>query len=92
MAGLIFEFDCAKSAINLRKHGIDFNDAQALWRDPDLLELSARTIDEPRWLVLGRIDDRIWSAVITRREEHIRLISVRRARKSEITLYESQDL
>jgi uncharacterized DUF497 family protein len=92
MEGLIFEFDHAKSVANLRKHGIDFQEAQALWLDPEALELTGRVVNEPRWIVVGRIGDKIWSAVITRRNEYVRLISVRRARKRETELYESQDL
>jgi uncharacterized protein len=92
MNALIFEFDHAKSVANRRKHVIDFEEAQALWLDPDALELAARVVDESRWIVVGRIGDRIWSAVIARRDEYIRLISVRRARRKEAALYESQDL
>ena len=84
-----FEFDPQKSADNLEKHGIDFDVAQMLWGDPDLLEVPAKTVDEPRWLVVGKIDDKHWSAVITYRQEAIRLISVRRSRQEEIELYES---
>ena len=40
-----FEFDPLKSDANLRKHGIDFLEAQALWRDPALVEIPARTLD-----------------------------------------------
>lgn len=43
-----FEFDAAKSAANLTKHGIDFVGAQASWRDPDRIEIPARSVDEPR--------------------------------------------
>ena len=46
---MTFEFDPAKSEVNRRKHGIDFIAAQALWRDPALLEIPARTTDEPRF-------------------------------------------
>lgn len=84
-----FEFDPQKSAANLEKHGIDFDEAQMLWCDPDLLEVPAKTVDEPRWLVVGKIDGKHWSAVITYRQESIRLISVRRSRQEEIKLYES---
>ncbi|MCD6681151.1 MAG: BrnT family toxin [Burkholderiaceae bacterium] len=83
-----FEFDPAKSASNRSKHGIDFVQAQDLWRDDNLLEVPARTTDEPRFLVVGRIRDTMWSAVITYRGEAIRLISVRRSRREEIELYE----
>lgn len=84
-----FEFDPEKSTANETKHGIDFDDAQALWGDPWLLEAPARTDDEPRFIVIGRIGDRHWSAVCTLRGQRIRIISVRRARKEEIDRYES---
>ena len=83
-----FEFDPSKSQSNQEKHGIDFVAAQALWGDPALLEIAARTLDEPRWLVIGRIQRKHWSAVITLRGQAIRLISVRRSRPEEIQLYE----
>ena len=87
-----FEYDPDKSAENKRKHGIDFDEAQRLWADPHLVEIPARTTDEPRWLLIGRIDENHWSAIITRRCENIRLISVRRSRDEEVEIYESQDL
>ncbi len=83
-----FEFDESKSMGNLAKHGIDFVHAQRLWRDDRLLEIPARTTDEPRSLVIGRIAGKHWSAVITHREHRIRIISVRRARPEEVELYE----
>jgi len=85
-----FEFDARKSAGNKSKHGIDFNEAQALWDDPDLLEIPVKTSDEPRFLVLGRIAGRPWSGIITYRAEKIRIISVRRSRREEVDLYESR--
>ena len=85
-----FEFDVRKSRANLKKHGIDFHKAQELWQDPDLLEFKVRYNEEVRFLVIGRIDEKYWSAVITYRNERIRLISVRRSRKKEVALYENQ--
>jgi hypothetical protein len=84
-----FEFDSQKSQSNKEKHGIDFREAQALWDDSDLVEIPAKTSDEPRFLVIGRISGEHWSAVITYRREKIRIISVRKARKEEIDIYES---
>lgn len=84
-----FEFDEQKSKANKAKHGIDFVEAQTLWDDVDLLEIPARTEDEPRTLFIGRIGDKHWSAIITYRNERIRIISVRRSRKEERELYES---
>ena len=84
-----FEFDSSKSKSNVAKHGIDFIEAQLLWNDPMLLGIAAKTEDEPRYLVIGLIDGKHWSAVITYRGANIRLISVRRARTEEVVLYES---
>jgi uncharacterized DUF497 family protein len=83
-----FEFDEAKSRSNLEKHGMDFVQAQELWKDPDLIEIPAKTTDEPRSLIIGRLGDKHWSAVITHRNENIRIISVRRSRLEEVALYE----
>jgi uncharacterized DUF497 family protein len=83
-----FEFDPAKSEANLLKHGIDFTEAQTLWRDTRRIEVPARTTDEPRWMVIGQIGGRVWSAVVTYRDEYVRIISVRLSRQSEVALYE----
>ena len=85
---MVFEFDPLKSRINKKKHGIDFIEAQILWEDPDLLEIPARTEDEPRFLVIGKIAAKCWSGVITYRGDNIRIISVRRARDEEVEIYE----
>ena len=87
-----FEYDREKSVSNKDKHGIDFEEAQELWLDPQLIEIPARTRDEPRWLVIARRGDRHWSAVITRRGERIRIISVRRSREEEVKIYESDQI
>ena len=85
----LFEFDAAKSFSNRSKHGVDFVEAQELWNDIMLLEIPAKTEDEPRHLVIGLINGKHWSAVITYRGLNIRLISVRRSRTEEVVLYES---
>jgi uncharacterized DUF497 family protein len=84
---MLFEFDPSKSAANKAKHGIDFVDAQRIWSDVDRLEIPARSSGEPRVQVIGRIDDRVWSAFITYRNDKIRIISVRRARPEEEAWY-----
>ena len=83
-----FEFDPMKSEGNEEKHGIDFDVAQALWNDPDLIEIPVKTSDEPRFLVIGKISGTHWSGVITYRSGKIRIISVRRSRKEEVDIYE----
>ena len=86
---ITFEFDEIKSQANLLKHGINFIDAQVLWDDPSLLEIPANTEDEARYLMIGLIQGKHWSAIITYRGLHIRLISVRRSRTEEVAYYES---
>ena len=83
-----FEFDSAKSNSNKKKHGIDFLEAQALWGDPDFIEIPVKTGDEPRFLVIGKISEKHWSAIVTYRSEKVRIISVRRSRKEEVGIYE----
>ena len=85
-----FEFDERKSRANEAKHGIDFVEAQALWADEALVEVPARCDTETRFLVVGLMDGRHWSALITYRGQTIRLISVRRARPEEVAIYESE--
>lgn len=87
-----FEYDENKSRSNLAKHGIDFADAQRLWDDPDILEVPAKNLDEARFLIIGCIGRHHWSAVVTYRQNVIRLISVRRSRAEEVSIYESKGL
>ena len=84
-----FEFDERKSRANLKKHGIDFVEAQKLWVDEYLVEIPAKIDDEPRIIAIGRISGKYWSAIVTPRDGKVRIISVRRSRAEEIKLYES---
>lgn len=83
-----FEFDPTKSASNKAKHGIDFFEAQALWQDDGLVEAPVPSEVEMRFLAIGRLDGKSWTAVFTLRGEAVRIISVRRARKEEVVFYE----
>lgn len=85
----LFEFDSTKSQSNQVKHGIDFDEAQLIWQDADFIEIQAKSNDEPRYLVVGRIAGKHWAAVITYRDDSIRIISVRRSRETEVAIYES---
>jgi len=85
-----FEYDAKKSDSNRDKHGIDFDEAQRLWDDELHLEIPARNLDEPRFLVIGKIAGKHWSAVITYRDGNIRIISARRSRDEEIEWYENE--
>ena len=83
-----FEYDENKSQSNLVKHGIDFGEAQKLWDDPNTFVIPTRTEDETRFLIVGKIGDKHWTAVITYRAQNTRIISVRRSRKEEVAFYE----
>jgi len=81
-----FEFDPGKSASNKAKHGIDFLEAQALWKSKHVL-LGAKTALEKRYLVIGTTGGEHWSAIITYRGAAIRIISVRKSTGVEIETY-----
>ncbi len=85
----MFEYDPEKSRKNKSKHGLDFEQAKLLWQDPRRVEIQASSTTEPRFMVIGKIEGKCWSAIITYREENIRLISVRRSRPDEVKVYES---
>ena len=85
---MTFEFDPIKSTSNKAKHGIDFVEAQALWQDNGLVEAPVPSEVELRFLAIGRLDGKSWTAVFTLRGEAVRIISVRRARKEEVAFYE----
>lgn len=87
MSGL--EFDEIKSLSNKDKHGIDFGEAQRLWEDENRIVIPSRNLDEPRFLIIGKIEEKYWSAIYTKRQENKRIISVRRSRNEEIEIYES---
>ena len=86
---LIFEFDELKSKANRNKHGIDFNKAQELWGDIDRIIIPAKNLDEARYLLIAKNDNKHWSAIFTVRNKKVRIISVRRSRTQEIRIYEN---
>ena len=78
-----FEFDPDKSELNRKKHGIDFFEAQELWGDPNHIIVPARSITEDRYALIGRWKNKTWACIFTPRNENLRIISARRARKDE---------
>ena len=85
-----FEYNENKSKTNKSKHGIDFEEAKELWKDPYSFELpSIQSMDEDRFLVLGKISSKNYTAITTYRDDVVKIISVRRSRQKEIELYES---
>jgi uncharacterized DUF497 family protein len=85
-----FEFDAEKSKSNLTKHGIDFGQAQTLWRDADGLAVPSKYSGESRMLWIASREGKLWTAIYTEREGKIRIISVRRAHENERNAYYEQ--
>ena len=85
----MFEFDENKSKINKNKHGVDFETAIKLWDDPNSVEIPARWVDESRYVLIAVLDEEYWSAVFTKRNDKIRIISVRKSRENEKEIYNS---
>ena len=85
----MFEFDKYKSESNKKKHGIDFKMARQLWEDPNRIEIPARWVDEPRYLLIAWFNEGLWSAIYTMRNKKIRIISVRKSRNDEKEIYDS---
>jgi len=85
-----FDYDPQKSHDNKLKHGLDFDEAQALWQDERGLIIPARFRDEERLAIIARLDETLWTAIFTRRGPITRLISCRRARQEEAALYEQE--
>jgi uncharacterized protein len=86
--GVPFEYDPKKSEANKAKHGIDFEKAQPLWSDEKAVEAKAISRTEPRSLRVAMLNGKLWSAFFTIRNDNIRIISVRRARRNEERLYD----
>ncbi|MGM0417490.1 MAG: BrnT family toxin [Thermodesulfobacteriota bacterium] len=82
-----FEYNSDKSESNKQKHGIDFEEAEALWLDLYRLEIEAKSDDEPRFALIAKLYKKLWTAFYTIRENRVRKISVRRSRKGEKELY-----
>jgi uncharacterized DUF497 family protein len=85
----MFEFDKNKSGSNKEKHGIDFETAKKLWEDPNRIEIPARWLDEPRYILIALLNESLWSAIYTVRNKKIRIISVRKSRNDEKEIYDS---
>jgi uncharacterized DUF497 family protein len=83
-----FEFDPDKSASNQLKHGIDFMEARDLWLVQAVVVRSDRGA-EPRYARIARHrDGNLWTAIYTQRGTNIRIISVRKASRTDRKLYE----
>ena len=83
----MFEYDQNKSRANKDKHGIDFQTAKGIWKDPNRLVIPAKCVEEVRFLLIAKLEGTIWAAIYTYRGKKIRIISVRKARKYEEEIY-----
>ena len=86
-----FEWDAAKDNVNRVKHGIDFETAEGLWLGKNRIEIRAPHPVENRYIIIGKLQEKLWTAVYTIRGDAVRIISVRRSRKEEAKLYEKEN-
>ncbi|TKT71869.1 BrnT family toxin [Afipia massiliensis] len=86
IAASSFEWDDDKNHRNIEKHGIDFDDAVEVFDGPILLYRSDRNLEE-RWVAIGKSNDHVIAVIFTRRNDIIRIISARSARKNEKESY-----
>ncbi|MGE0084013.1 MAG: BrnT family toxin [Desulfococcaceae bacterium] len=89
---MLFEWDHNKSITNHEKHGIDFETAKNLWQDAHRVMIYAPHPIENSWILIGKHENRLWTAVYTLRDTAIRIISVRRSRLKEKKLYEKKSI
>ncbi|MDR1427564.1 MAG: BrnT family toxin [Bifidobacteriaceae bacterium] len=87
---LEFEWDPNRSASNKEKHGVDFEQAKALWDDPARLPELLEFASEQRWALTATMDARAWRVIWTPRGKAVRIISVRRASRKEARAYGAQ--
>ena len=83
---MIFDFDPNKSRTNREKHGISLEEARELW-SVLAVEIQARTQDEPRFMIIGKIKGKLYSCIFAKRGEVARIISARRSHKKEEKIY-----
>jgi len=87
----MFSWDDGKRRANLRKHGIDFADADDIFRGFTLTAEDTReAYGEPRYLTLGLLGNQVVSVTHTERGEDIRIISIRKASRHEAHFYFTQ--
>jgi uncharacterized DUF497 family protein len=86
-----FQFDPAKAAGNLKKHGVSFADAEGVFYDPLAIhQLDPDSDDEERFMAVGMSSaGTVLVVVYVLRGEEIRLISARHATRHEVKSYES---
>jgi len=87
-----FEWDEAKEASNLAKHGVSFVEAVAAFADPRRIILPDENHSqlEPRWYCLGKVGDAILTVRFTRRGNRVRIIGAGYWRKGK-RFYETQN-
>jgi uncharacterized DUF497 family protein len=86
---VVVSFDPPKSRKNAAERGLPFERVDELnWPDAVIIEDVRRDWGEPRLMVIAMLDGKVHVAVVTPRDDDLRVISFRRARKYEEKLYE----
>ena len=82
----MFEWDEAKRLATLGKHGLDFIDMVAVFDGPHYVR-DARSDTERREIAVGMVEGLFVAVVFTRRDDRVRLITARKARRDERRKY-----
>lgn len=84
-----YSFDPIKRASNLRKHGLDLADAPQVIESGQTLTFEDHRFDygEERFVTLGPLRGTLVVVVTAESEDHIRIISMRKADRHEQSIY-----
>lgn len=83
-----FEYDPDKSKKNKERHGIDFEQAKALWDSTHVIVPTREVLGESRFVILGKVGNKVHVAIYTLRGKRTRIISCHRADKRWEEIYE----
>jgi uncharacterized protein len=92
--GLMFEWDPNKARLNVKRHGISFDEASTAFRDPLSHTISdpLHSENEKRFVLIGRsVKGRLLVIVHTEKGDRIRIISARLATSKERFRYEENE-
>ena len=87
----MYQWDTNKARLNEIKHGVSFADTFAVFEDPNALTLDEHVDGEQRYVTIGMdAFGRVLVVVYTWRGDSIRIVSARKALRSEVRQYESE--
>jgi uncharacterized DUF497 family protein len=88
-----FEWNKSKAKDNHSKHGVSFEPAKEVFKDPFAMEFldDRQDYGETRFVIIGMVDGHVLYVAYSERKDAIRIISARRATKHEEAAYLEQN-